>query len=228
MHLLITGMDSITLKNYFSDDYADIEIPLNPLFTPQKNLNYFVKKYKKAVNGKIVISQNIATTNREIVELTNLIAEVRSTDDYHFLKSFQKTVQMRSDKSEKKNFRVIPISNEWEILIGRSNRENDLLTCKIAKPEDWWFHTRIFHGTHVVLRNFTKKKPPDELIILCANLAAYYSSAKNSTNVPVDYTQIRYVRKPRGSAPGYVIYTNQKTYYATPISAREARLDVRG
>ena len=224
-----TGMLHITLKNFYINDFPDIIIPLNPVFTPQKNLDYYVKKYRKALNGQKVITENIKKTNDEIKNIEKLIEKLKTIDDYHDLKlylSSKSSHNLNNKGNEKKLFRVIPISDEWEIQIGRSNKENDLLTCKIAKPEDWWFHTRIFHGTHVVLRNYKKKQPPENLIILCARLAAYYSSAKNSTNVPVDYTKIRYVTKPRGSATGYVIYKNQKTLYTNPISIRDALVDV--
>ena len=127
----------------------------------------------------------------------------------------------------KTKFRILTISDSWEIYIGRSSKENDMLTCKVAKPDDWWFHSRIFHGTHVVLRNYHKKDLPDELVTICCSLAAYYSKAKNGQNVPVDYTKIRYVRKPRGAAPGYVVYTNQKTYYANPLDFREASIEIK-
>jgi len=93
----------------------------------------------------------------------------------------------------------------------------------IEKKIETVFHSRIYHGAHVLLRCFKKQEPGPELINLCCNLAAGYSKAKNSANVPVDYTQIRYVRKPRKSAPGLVIYTNHHSVYATPIDIRAAR-----
>jgi len=91
----------------------------------------------------------------------------------------------------------------------------------LAKPDDWWFHTRIYRGTHIILRNYKRKELPETLKILCCRLAAYFSKAKKSSNIPVDYTQIRYVRKPRGSVAGYVTYKNQKTLYVDPLSMRE-------
>jgi len=227
-HLLEPGQQSVCVPNYFAtgdalEDFPEIEIKLNPAFSVQKNLDFYVKKYRKALSGQKIIAANIQKTEKEIAHLQQMISTVALYTDYSQIKSFIAESRSKSatDK-EKKLFRVLPISEEWEILIGRSNKENDILTCKTAKPDDWWFHTRIFHGTHVVLRNFLRKTPPDELIILCSALAAYYSRAKNSTNVPVDYTQIRYVTKPRGASPGYVVYKNQKTFYANPMSIREA------
>ncbi|MDP2172768.1 MAG: NFACT RNA binding domain-containing protein, partial [Candidatus Cloacimonadaceae bacterium] len=112
---------------------------------------------------------------------------------------------------------------DFEIVIGRKASENDFVTTQLGRPHDWWFHTRIYHGAHVLLRNFHKKEPTGETIRLCCSLAAWYSKAKFSTNVPVDYTQIRFVRKPRKSAPGYVTYSNHHTYFASPMDIRAVR-----
>jgi predicted ribosome quality control (RQC) complex YloA/Tae2 family protein len=222
IHTIVPGMSKIVLKNYFFDGFPDIEIPLNPVFSPQKNLDFYVKKYKKAVSGQKIITKNIAETKQKIIQAQNQLSRIENIDDYQELKSYQQNNTTQKNTSVKKLFRILPISDEWEIMIGRTSKENDILTCKTATPNDWWFHTRIFHGTHVVLRNYRKKAPPDTLIVLCCRLAAHYSCAKNSVNVPVDYTQIRFVRKPRGATPGFVTYKNHKTYYADPLSMREA------
>jgi len=231
-HLLKPGMERVVVTDYFAqsggegDTFPEIEIKLNPALSAQKNLDFYVKKYRKAVSGQTIIAENIKKTEKEIAHIREQLSAMAEYDDYtqcrDAINGVRSILGVRSSNNNKRLFRILPISAEWEILIGRSSKENDLLTCKTAKPDDWWFHSRIFHGTHVVLRNFLRKTPPDELIVLCSSLAAYYSSAKNSTNVPVDYTQIRYVTKPRGAVPGYVIYKNQKTYYANPMSIREA------
>jgi len=230
-HLLKPGMESISLVNYYAQSsekgFPTVEIKLNPALSSQKNLDYYVKRYRKAVTGQKIIGENIAKTEAAIARLQAEIEQVGLIEDYVELKGYFVSEKGKQPiKTEKRLFRVLPISAEWEILIGRSNKENDILTCKTARVDDWWFHSRIFHGTHVVLRNYRRQAPPEHLIILCSQLAAYYSSAKNSTNVPVDYTQIRYVTKPRGAAPGYVVYKNQKTYYAKPISIREAAVEL--
>ena len=131
-------------------------------------------------------------------------------------------MQKKKKFKAQSGYKKLIIDENWKIYIGRTSKENDQLTTRIAKPHDWWFHTRIFRGTHVILRNLNKKELPDNLKHLCCRLAAYYSKAKKSSNVPVDYTQIRYVRKPHGSAVGYVTYTNQKTLFVDPISMRDA------
>jgi predicted ribosome quality control (RQC) complex YloA/Tae2 family protein len=221
LHLIKSGMTSVRLTNYFAEDFSEIEIKLNDKISPQKNLEYYVKKYKKACSGQKIIAVNIKKTRQEIEELKEKREEILLVSEYLYLKNFKKENSLKSKTTAKKLFRVLPVSEDWEILIGRSSKENDLLTCKTAKPEDWWFHTRIFQGTHVVLRNFKRKEPSEDMIVLCCRLAAFYSKAKNSSNVPVDYTKIRYVRKPKGSPAGYVIYSNQKTLYAEPLDIRQ-------
>ena len=240
-HLIKNGMPKITLKNYFIEGFPEIEITLNPEYSPQKNFDFYLKKYKKSLNGQLVIAQNIEKTKAEIDLLSAQKELISDEMTYLGLKELQKAKpekwgrgtnetssrNLRFPSSSnlrfpKKLFRVLSINSDWEINIGKSSKENDLLTCKTAKLDDWWFHCRIFHGTHVVLRNFKKKSPPDELIVLCCRLAAYYSKAKNSSNVPVDFTQIKHVRKPKGSPTGYVVYKNQKTMYVNPIDFREA------
>ena len=209
------GMDKIEVINYYDEKMPVITIPLNPRFSASQNLNYYAKKYKKAVSGKEQIKKQIEKTKREIETLQSQINKAHA--DIQTLENTYK-----KEKQPVKKLKSIRINDDWEIIIGRSNLENDLITLKIAKPWDWWFHTRIFHGTHVVLKNYKKLQLPEHLIKICAGLAAYHSKAKKSSNVPVDYTQIRFVRKPKGSAPGFVTYSHQKTLYVDPIDERKA------
>ncbi len=211
-----TGMNSIKLKNYFLEGFPEIEIDLFPEKNAQHNINYYFKKYKKAKNGKKIIARQIAKTKDEIEIIKR---EIQKIDEDFIIeeKSYSKEIKRKEIKLKK-----LKVDENWEIIIGRTSKENDLLTMRFAKPHDWWFHTRIFRGTHVILRNLAKKELPENLKIICSRLAAYFSKAKKSSNVPVDYTQIRFVRKPKGSPTGYVVYTNQKTLFVDPLSMREA------
>ena len=105
----------------------------------------------------------------------------------------------------------------YTVLVGKNNKQNDYLTTKLANDNDYWFHAKDIPGSHVILRN-NGDMPKLDILEKCASLAAYYSKAKFSSNVPVDYTLIKYVKKPNSSVPGYVIYTNQKTLYVQPSS----------
>ncbi|MDY5364091.1 NFACT RNA binding domain-containing protein, partial [Mitsuokella jalaludinii] len=110
-----------------------------------------------------------------------------------------------------------------EILVGKNNYQNDKLTFKTARFNDTWFHTKDIPGSHVVLQN-GGQEPSEEDILLAASLAAHFSKARGSSKIPVDYTEIRYVKKPSGSKPGFVIFTNQKTLYITPDEAKLAKV----
>ena len=107
--------------------------------------------------------------------------------------------------------------DDFDVFIGKNNKQNDYLSLKIANSNDYWFHTKDIHGSHVILR-CNGIMPKLTTIQKCAEFAAYYSKAKFSSHVPVDYTLAKYVKKPRGSVPGYVIYTNEKTMYVDPVS----------
>jgi predicted ribosome quality control (RQC) complex YloA/Tae2 family protein len=213
--LLKKGMNSILLKNYYVADFPEIEVKLDPDKGAKQNIENYFKKYRKARDGKVEIQKQIKKTQHEIEILKKNIFDLEEIEI--FLANQEKS---KKTKPQKTSYKKITINEDWEIYIGRTSNENDILTTRFAKPHDWWFHTRVFRGTHVILRNFNKKELPGKLRLLCSQLAAYYSKAKKSTNVPVDHTQIRYVRKPRGSAPGYVTYTNQKTLFVDPLSIR--------
>ncbi len=213
-----TGMKSIIMQNYYQEGFPDMEITLDTTKNAKQNIEFYFKKYRKARDGKIKIAEQIDKTNNEVELLEKEIFEI---DEMEFILIDEKQQKKKKFKAQS-GYKKLTIDENWEIYIGRTSKENDQLTTRFAKPHDWWFHTRIFRGTHVILRNLHKKELPDNLKHLCCRLAAYYSKAKKSSNVPVDYTHIRYVRKPHGSAVGYVTYINQKTLFVDPISMRDA------
>ena len=107
-------------------------------------------------------------------------------------------------------------SDGFDIYVGRNNTQNDYLTLKLANAGDWWFHTKDIHGSHTVIKLGLDKDVPKNTILEAASLAAYYSKARESAQVPVDYTQIRNVKKPNGAKPGMVIYEHYNTVYVKP------------
>ncbi len=228
-HALKKGLESVTLIDYYDPEQKEIEIALKPELSPQQNIERYLKKYRKAKTGAKVIQEQIEHTESEIEELERWIFDIEDESDYLALRDFSKNEVSKQDgKARRAPYRRLKIDDGWEIFVGRTSTENDQLTTRFAKPWDWWFHSRIFKGSHVVLRNYKKKEPQPEIVNLAARMAAYYSKAKKSSNVPVDMTQIRYIRKPRGSAPGFVTYTNQKTLYVDPLSIRDAAAMVDG
>ena len=107
--------------------------------------------------------------------------------------------------------------DDFDVFIGKNNKQNDYLTLKVARPNDLWFHTKDVHGSHLILRS-NGITPKIETITKCAELAAYYSKAKFSSHVPVDYTLVKNIKKAKGTPPGFVIYTNNKTIFVNPNS----------
>lgn len=218
------GQKSLKVIDYYNEPYDEIEIEVNAELSPNQNMEKWFKKYRKARDGRLKIAKMLIKTEEEIEAIERQIYDIEEAEDYFELKNLLPKSGKHKKTNEKQNRKKLAIDENWEILIGRTSKENDELSLKVAKKNDWWFHTRVFQGTHVILRNFKNKTMPEWLCILCCQLAAYYSKAKKSSNVPVDYTQIKYVRKPKKSPPGYVIYTDQKTYYCDPLSMRDAAL----
>ena len=217
VHTLRKGMASAVVTDYFSEDLSTVEIPLNQKLSPHENVQFYFKKYRKARDGKMRILEQIAVTDEALEHKQRELFDVEDMDVYAIKK------QKKNAASDgRRGYKSVKFDGAWELCVGRTSKENDELTTRYAKPGDMWFHTRVFRGTHVILRNFKKQEVPEWLIILSAQVAAYFSKAKKSTNVPVDYTQIRYVRKPHGSAAGFVTYTHQKTLYVDPRSFRDA------
>ncbi|MDD4310676.1 MAG: NFACT RNA binding domain-containing protein, partial [Candidatus Cloacimonetes bacterium] len=219
-----TGQLHFTTVNYFDPDLQDICIPLLPEKSSLENMQIYMKKYHKAKKGLSVITENLKKTVGEIENTQQLIHRLQSGEiiDLNLGKQAEaKQIIQKASLSDK--LMNLKIGEDWQIVIGRKAKENDFITTELARPHDWWFHSRIYHGAHVLLRCFKKQEATPELIKHCCNLAAWYSQAKFSQNVPVDYTQIRFVRKPRKSPAGYVIYSNHHTFYATPMDIRALR-----
>jgi len=217
------GDTSLTTVNYYDPNLSDICIDLLPDKTPVENLHHYLKKYRKAKHGKEIIAEQLAMTNQTIARIAMIIQSIEENryDAGELMQGKTQEVLQRLSKADK--LLRLPIHADWDIVIGRKATENDFISTQLGKPQDWWFHTRVYRGSHILLRNYKKKEPPALLIEVCCGLAAWFSKARHSQNVPVDYTQIRYVRKPRKSAPGYVTYTTHKTLFINPIDIPAAR-----
>jgi predicted ribosome quality control (RQC) complex YloA/Tae2 family protein len=222
MHQIKAGQTELVTTNYLDPSLAQISIPLFPDKNPQQNLQYYIKKYQKAKNGKSIIEINLKRTRDEILALNNLILRIQSGEDID-VENKDKVSSITHKVNQADRILQFRIDSSWHIYIGRKAKENDFISTKLGKAQDWWFHSRIYRGAHVLLRNYRKVEPPAELIRACCSLAAWYSQAKFSVNVPVDYTQIRYLRKPKGSAAGFITYTNFKTIFANPKDLRTIR-----
>lgn len=228
---------SITLENYYENNQP-ITIPLDNTIPISYNAKKYFKKYSKLKNALAIVTKQKEETAKEISYLESIVYELEQAKTILEIDSIyqeisetilSKTFVSKNTKKTSKNVKkkLTPIGdpieltlNNFTIYIGKNNKQNDYLTLKVAHSNDLWFHTKTVHGSHVILKT-EGKEVPQELINRCASLAAYYSKASLSSNVPVDYTYARYVKKPSGSKPGMVIYTNYMTVNVNPKNEKE-------
>lgn len=231
------NIKQIDLENYYDNNNL-ITIPLDIRYTPSINAKRFFKKYNKLKNTlevvtiqkqetlaeldyieSIVYELESATSVQEISEIFDEISEnVIFKDNTNSLKNKKNTKIRKSNLTKNKNVSFNPLKytiDGFTLLVGRNNKENDYLTLKHAKKNDLWFHTKDIHGSHAILI-LNNKIPQKDVLVKCAEIAAYHSKAKLSSNVPVDYCEVKYVKKPNGSKPGMVIYSNNSTLYVSP------------
>ncbi len=216
------GQTSLEAVNYFDPALATIQIPLQPELSPRQNLQHYLKKYTKAKRGQDQIARNVASTQAQITRLESILARIDAGEEVE-APSAHGLANLGNKLALEDKLLRLRLNDEFEIVIGRKASENDYISTKLGRPHDWWFHTRVYRGSHILLRCFRKTVPKDELIALCCSLAAWYSKARFSLNVPVDYTQVRFLRKPRSSPPGFVTYSQHKTVFANPRDLRSVR-----
>ena len=168
----------------------------------------------------IIYELENSTTIQEIAEIFEEISEnviFREKIDKYKKNKNTKIKKSNLTKNKLVSFNPLKFTIEnYTLLVGRNNKENDYLTLKYAKKTDLWFHTKDIHGSHAILQIKPNEKPNNELLIQCAQIVAYYSKARYSSNVPVDMCEVKYVKKPNGAKPGMVIYTNNITFNVLP------------
>lgn len=224
LHTVTQGAKSAELLNYY--DQTTITVPLDPRLSPVQNAQKYYKKYAKAKTATIEKNIQLKETDQDISYLESVLAYVEQASSVEEIEDLrQELVEIGYLKKRKNQYKpaktkASPItyqtSDGFQVLVGRNNKENDLLTFKRASAKDLWFHAKDIPGSHVIL--MTEGKSITETSILeAAGFAAYHSKGKTSENVPVDYTQVRHVKKPSGAKPGMVIFTNNKTVYVNPL-----------
>jgi predicted ribosome quality control (RQC) complex YloA/Tae2 family protein len=222
LYLLEKGMTEAEVVNYYDENNAVVKIPLSPRKTPVENAQSFYTKYNKAKTALLKTQQQMDKTNDDIGYLEMLQQQVMqaSPQDIEEIReelAEQGWMKARVLKKKKKIVKPSPesfvSSTGLPISVGKNNKQNDYLTFKLASKSQLWFHTKDIPGSHVVIHD---NDPDEESILEAALLAAYFSKARESSSVPVDYTEIRHVKKPNGSKPGFVIYFEQKTVFVTP------------
>lgn len=226
------GQARLECENYYEDN-APTSIPLDPLLTPQQNAAKYYKRYAKAKTAEKYLREQMDLARRDLEYLESVLAELAQAEteaDYldiraelreaGFLKKQGKGKKDKSRPAAPWEFRT---SSGLRVLVGRNNRQNDKLTLKDADRRDLWLHTQKIHGSHVILR-CAGRAPSEDDIAEAAMLAAWFSQARESGNVPVDYTEVRNVKKPAGARPGMVIYTTCRTVHVTPEETVVERL----
>jgi len=231
LHAVERGQTSAEVIDYYEEDQPTISIPLDPKLSPSENAQRYFKRYNKLKNSLSAVQEQIKTTREEIAYLQTVIhqlehATLEEIEEIREELAEQGYVrQKRAQQARKKQGKPEPLcffSKEGiAIYVGKNNTQNDYLTNRLAHPSDTWLHTKDIPGSHVIIRS---SRYGDETLYSAAQLAAYYSQARNSSQVPVDYTLVKHVRKPNGAKPGFVIYENQKTLYITPDESFIAQL----
>ena len=223
LHAVKPGISKVKLVNYY--DGSEIEIPLDTRFSASKNAQIYFKKYGKSKTAIKEKTSQLKETQADIDYLDSVLSfldEPENSDDIEAVRAeLIEGGYLRPRKLKGKVLKFKPSPHRYkspsgfDILVGRNNKENDLLTLKTASKSDIWLHTKDIPGSHVILKTNGENAAADD-IYCAAAIAAWHSKAKSSANVAVDYVPVRYVKKPSGAKPGMVIFTNNHTVYIDP------------
>jgi predicted ribosome quality control (RQC) complex YloA/Tae2 family protein len=222
MNEIPKGADSVTLRPVDNASGQEVNITLDPARTPAANAREYFRKSKKAATSKVILEMRLREVERYLAVLEGLkqLPAEQTAELEHKMRELGLLADGAATprKTEpRKPYRSFRSSCGWEILVGKSNRDNDELTFHIASKEDYWFHAWQSAGSHTVLRLPDKSSKPDKQTLTeAAALAAYFSKARNSSKVPVAYTQVKYVRKPRKFPPGKVLVERERELMVKP------------
>jgi len=224
LYQMTKGLTEIEVINYYDENESTVVIPLSPQKTPTENAQHYFSKYQKAKNAVAIVQEQIEKTKEELHYFETLQQQLQSASpkdveeireelqEEGYLRQKQKK-GMKKPANAKPQLETYHSTNGDIIFVGKNNKQNDYLTNKFARRDEIWLHTKDIPGSHVVIRN---EAPSEQTITEAAILAAYYSKARQSSSVPVDYTKVRHVKKPSGAKPGFVIYEQQQTLFVTP------------
>lgn len=223
--------DYIELENYYDNNNL-IKIPLEKKYSPNINAKHYFKKYNKLKNALQIVSLQKSETETELNYIESIIYEIESassvTEIQEILdeisenliikkKQHSKKQNAKTSKKKKLEKQYSPLHfniDNFDVYVGKNNKENDWLTFTFANKNDLWLHTKDIQGSHVIIKTLGLNIS-DDTLVKCAKLAVEHSKAKFSSNVPVDYCKVQYVKKPNGAKPGMVIFTNNKTISVT-------------
>ena len=222
IYRLKKGQRVLECENYYEENSPLIQIELDPLKTPQQNSAALYKHYSKLKGAYAHLSVLIAENEKQLDYLNSVLDELERCESMNDIAAIRaelvstgyiKKTNAKQPKVKPQQPLVFVSDDGFEILVGRSNIQNDELTTKTARRTDIWLHTKNVHGSHVVIR-CDGREVPERTLMQAASLAVYYSQGRDAGKIPVDYTMVRNVKKPSGALPGKVIYTDYKTVMA--------------
>ena len=237
LHRMEKGMAVLHAQNFYDPDYGEIDIKLDPLLTPQQNAAKYYKDYNRAKKAEEMLTIQIGKGEKELEYLNSVLENIRLAEGERDLGEIRQeltdTGYLRRPKTAAKREKRVagkPMefrsSSGLRITVGKNNSQNDQLTTKLAYKSDIWLHTQKIHGSHVILW-LEGGEADAQSITEAAILAATFSQAGDSTRVPVDYTPVKYVKKPVGARPGMVVYTTYQTAVVDPDHELAKRLRVK-
>ncbi len=220
------GQKEIEVENFYESSAPLVKISLDESLSASANAQKYFKKYNKLKTAEIEAKKQLEGARADLEYLESTLVAVENAESESDLSqirvelTYENFLNRKQDKKKKQQSQSKPMyyksSDGFDIYVGKNNTQNDILTLKFANSGDMWFHTKNIHGSHVIIKLGIDKDIPKATMLEAACLAAYYSKARNSSQVPVDYTQVKNVKKPNGAKPGMVIYNSYNTVYVTP------------
>ena len=227
LYQLRKGHTSAELVNIY--DGTPVTIKLNPVLSPTDNAQAYYKRYNKFKRAQSEVRQQLEATESALAYLASLDASLMTATTKNEIEEIRQEMVAQGLLKEMGKKKKTPLQKSQplhiklregvDLYIGKNNKQNDYVTFTIGGPRDLWLHTKDIPGSHIIMK---AAAPQEGDIALAVELAAYFSKARSGSNVPVDCVERRYVKKPAGAKPGFVIFTNQRTYYATPEEQRLA------
>ena len=237
LHLMEKGMSTFRTMDFYDPEGGEVDIPLDPLLTPQQNAAKYYKEYNKAKTAEEMLTIQIEKGEKELEYLNSVLENIALAEGEKDLQEIRQelteTGYLRRPKTAAKRAKRVsgkPMefrsSSGLRISVGKNNSQNDLLTTKLAYKSDIWLHTQKIHGSHVILW-LEGGEADARSLTEAAQLAAYFSQARDGSKVPVDYTPVKYVKKPAGARPGMVVYTTCQTAVVEPDAELAKKLRVK-
>lgn len=226
LYAIENGSSSAVVQNYYDEQLSTIKIPLNPAISPSANAARYFKEYKKTYTAEQTLLKLTEEDKKELLYLESVadsisrcesISEISEIRDELSESGYIRRTALKGKKKKQQISSYLEYTSKegYKIAVGKNNRQNDYLTCVLANKNDLWFHVKNIPGSHVIVF-CGGEQVSDETVLFAAGLAAENSKAASSSNVAVDYTPVKYVKKPNGAKPGMVIYTTNKTVFVTP------------